>query len=144
MSTDHQAYFASKGFNSKDTFFRIQANQPVSQTLTPGAKSIDSLLDVNVVTLTGSTKKVDSTLAHAEYIISSGKPLSSLNIRLTMGSHHFDSAVSLNGAYVYSGGIYADYSGSKKYMACSLSAQYVSTLGPGTVSCRAGGVTLGS
>lgn len=43
----------------------------------------------------------------------------------------------------YGGGIYFNYYGKKRYLACSASTQYWTRMGPGTASSKAGGVTLG-
>lgn len=43
---------------------------------------------------------------------------------------------------VYFGGIYFDHTGKRKYLNRKLSTQYYNSMGMGTVSASAGGVTL--
>lgn len=46
--------------------------------------------------------------------------------------------------YLILGGIYYSYTGKSKYFSCSVTSQVTTTLGPTSVSSKAGGLTLGN
>lgn len=104
-----------------------------------------AIRSVNVIWYTASTKKINNTTGYTAYIITATKSgFYELNTKLTYGSKSKKSSVlPYKSPKSYGGGIYFNYYGKKRYLACSASTQYWTRMGPGTASSKAGGVTLG-
>lgn len=135
LSSQEKALYSQSGYNSTDTFFKEVTDQN-SQLRGWG--------NANVVTMTGSTKKMSSTTAKTTYVMTSGKPLLSINVRLTQSpkNRYFDSSHAPKST-AYMNSITSTFTGKKTYLTMKLSTQYTTSLGKGTVSCTAGGATLG-
>ena len=137
LSKEQAKHFTDKGFNKDDEYFTITTTQ---------TNPTGSTRAVNVVVLTGSTKKVNNTMSRTEYIISSSRaPFTNLNARLSLGGKKtVDAKVKpYKGTYVYSGGIYATYTGKRQYLGYKLTVQYTTTWGSKTASASVGGLTIG-
>lgn len=82
LSTEEADYFTSKGFDESDEYFTVTTMQEPPNSLSLGRNA----RAVNVVTLTGSTKKISNTQSRTEYIISSTQaPFIRFNASLDMG-----------------------------------------------------------
>ncbi len=143
LSEQEKEYFKDKGFDESNQYFTSEAYLPPS----PG----DLTRAINVVRITGSTKKQTNTLAYTEYVISAtsaGFLDLDLDCRLNMGNvKTVYSAVTPYGApLVYGGGIFSSYTGKSVYMTYKLTIQYTTyygTGGLGSQTVNVGGVTLG-
>ncbi|MBC1506494.1 hypothetical protein HCJ58_05825 [Listeria sp. FSL L7-1509] len=136
LSGTEKSYLSSKGFSEEEEY---QQTTIIKTPLKAG------LMSINAITLTASTKKVGATKGYTIYVITASKSgFLKLNSQLTYGTKRTRSAVlPYKAPKSYGGGIYFDYTGKKKYLPCSVSTQYYTRMGMGTVSAKAGGVTLG-
>lgn len=138
LTPEEQTFFLSKGFDKNDTFYSSILNSDSSDNL--AARSF-----ANALVLTASTKTITNTQGRTEYIISSlNSRMSRVSVQLNLGNvRNYTQTVNLNGALVYSGGIYFTYTGARGYKSVRLSAQVLNTFGLGTVYSSAGGLTIG-
>lgn len=104
-----------------------------------------NLRAINMVTIAAATKRVSSTMGYTSYYITSGKPiLTTATVVVYYGGYSKSSSVNVYGRPgSYSGGIYFSYSGKSQYFGCRVTSQVTTTMGPTSVSSRAGGLTLG-
>ncbi|WP_207871652.1 hypothetical protein DOK78_000045 [Enterococcus sp. DIV2402] len=142
LTKNEQDYFLSKGFTENDIFFSEKVYQ------TPDSSNTGEVqpYGVNALTLTGATQTVTSTMGRTEYILgSTNSMLISFNMQLRLGNAQtYNSAVNASNVHIYGGGMYYTYTGPRKYHTVKLTAQVLKGFGYGTVSCTAGGLTLGS
>lgn len=140
LTSVEQEYFLSKGFDENDTYFST-----ITTTQPDLADGVMTRAAANVLILTGSTKSVTNTQGRTEYIISSSNSrMSKVTVQLNLGSvKTYTQSVNLSSAYAYGGGMYFTYTGSRGYRSVRLTAQVLNTFGYGSVSCSAGGLTIG-
>lgn len=141
LSEEEQSHFLDEGFNENNEYFQ---NSIIQQ---PEIKEgMQQRLAINVITITGSTKKVSSTRGYTSYVITSAKPILKTITEATLsGYKSFPSTViPYNSPTVSSGGIYSSYTGAKKYFTVRLASQVTTTLGTSPAGSGAGGVTLGN
>jgi predicted RNA-binding protein with EMAP domain len=140
LTSVEQDYFLSKGFDENDSYFST-----ITITQSDLSDSIINRAAANVLILTGSTKSVTNTQGRTEYIISSSNSrMSKVTVQLNLGNvKTYTSTVNLSSAYAYGGGMYFTYTGSRGYRSVRLTAQVLNTFGYGSVSCSAGGLTIG-
>ncbi|AEO05471.1 TPA: hypothetical protein PNM72_000224 [Listeria monocytogenes] len=136
LSSTEKSYLESKGFSEEEEY------QQTTIIETPFKAGV---MSINAINLTASTKKVNATKGYTIYVITASKAgFLELNTQLTYGTKRKTSSVIPHKApKAYGGGIYFDYTGKKKYFACSVSTQYYTRMGIGTISAKAGGETLG-
>lgn len=134
LSEEVQQLFIDEGFSENDEF-------TVSSQLQTGGL----YRAVNVINLAASTKRVNSTMGHTMYVITSGKPILAANTIARYGSYNSSSKVDVYGRPgVYSGGIYISYTGKSKYFSVKVESQVTTTMGTTPVNGNAGGLTLGN
>lgn len=135
LTAEEQSYFKSKGFGEEDIFY--------TQNIEP--KDPRARFSANVLRLTASTKRVNNTMGRTEYIITSpNSAMYRISNRLSLGSaKSYTQTVKLYNSYGYSGGMYFTFTGKRQYYSVKLSMQVYNTFGVGTVSCSAGGLTIG-
>lgn len=140
LSKEYQSFFLSQGFSKDNEFFQTtEVQQPnISSEFSQRAL-------VNIITITGATKKETSTTAYTTYIVTSNLPMLEISTKATLKGHKgFESTVlPYKSPNTYGGGIYSSYSGSKKYFSVSLASQVKTQLGTASTGSSAGGVTLG-
>ncbi|MBF2600763.1 hypothetical protein IA929_12205 [Listeria seeligeri] len=136
LSNTEKSYLSSKGFSEEEEY---EQTTIIETPLKAG------LMSINAITMTASTKKVGATKGYTIYVITaSNSGFLELNTQLTYGTKRKKSAViPYKAPKSYGGGIYFDYTGKKKYLPCSVSIQYYTKKGIGTINSKAGGVTLG-
>lgn len=141
LSEEAQLYFLEQGFNETNEYFQ---HNTIQQSTSEG--NINQRAIGNIITITGSTKKLSNSMAHTTYIITSGSPILKASTQVTLvGYKTFESAVIPYGSpTVVTGGIYSSYTGSQKYFTVRLASQVTTSLGTVPVGSGAGGVTLGN
>ncbi|PXD11352.1 hypothetical protein [Listeria monocytogenes] len=141
-------YFRSQGFDeSNDIYYSTQL---VSEPETAQDKEVTNngllkLPRLNAIRLFTATKKSNATNAYTSYTITASRAgFMKLDSRLYYGTNYKDSQVTpYKAPKVYNGGFYLSYTGKKKYLPCKVSTQYYTSMGIGTITKTAGGVTLG-
>ena len=135
LTPEEQSYFKSKGFSDKDTFYtqKIEPQDPKTR------------FSANVLRLTASTKKITNTQGRTEYIITSpNSAMYRICTRLSLGSaKSYTQTVNLANSYGYGGGMYFTFTWKRQYYSVKLAMQVYNTFGVGSVSCTAGGLTIG-
>ncbi len=144
LSTYEQNIYLADGFTKNDTYYRSTVTLPTQNTNSIFSTSLFRSSGMNVVNMTGSTKKASSTTAKTRYILTSGRSLLKTHVRLQLGntSRYFYSDRTPK-ALAYSSSITSRYSGRKNYFTMHLTCQYYTSLGKGSLGCTAGGCTLG-
>lgn len=148
LPKDVEEYFRSQGFDeSNDIYYTTQlvSEAETAQNTEVKNNGLLKLPRVNAVNLYAATKKSNATNAYTAYTITATRAgFMKLDSRLYYGNKYKDSQVTpYKAPKVYNGGFYLSYTGKKKYLPCKVSTQYYTSMGLGTISKTAGGVTLG-
>jgi len=141
LSPDEQKYFQDKGFGEEDEYY----TEYVVQELPSASDDIVNIRAANVLALTASTKRISNTQGRTEYILtSSNSPVTRINMQLSLGNvRNYTQTVNVYSAYAYGGGMYFTYTGPRGYRGVRLTARVYNGFGAGSVSCGAGGLTIG-
>ncbi|WP_163652132.1 hypothetical protein [Listeria sp. PSOL-1] len=137
LSEEEKNFFEKEGFNTNNEYYAaISIETPINSI---------STRRINVVTCIASTKKINATTGYTTYILTASRAgFLDLNTRLYYGETYRNSLVTpYNAPKIYARGIYFNYTSKKKYLPCRVTTQYYTSMGTGTVSSKAGGVTLG-
>ncbi len=137
LSSTEKSYLESKGFSEEEEY------QQTTIIETPFKAGV---MSINAINLTASTKKVNATKGYTIYVITASKAgFLELNTQLTYGTkkkkHLQLSHIKLLKPMVEEFTLIIQER--KKYFACSVSTQYYTRMGIGTISAKAGGETLG-
>lgn len=140
LSEEDQSFFLSQGFSEDNEFFQ---STEVQQPDTAG--NFNQRAIMNIITITGATKKQNTTTAYTTYIVTSNMPMLKISTKATLKGHKGFSSTVLpyKSPSKYGGGIYSTYTGSKKYFSVKLDSQVTTQLGTKSTGSSAGGVTLG-
>ncbi|MBJ8050887.1 hypothetical protein JDS87_02380 [Bacillus cereus] len=143
LSEEQKQAFIADGYNENDEFFVSSFVQGNQANLANGGSQA-SLARINVITVTGATKKKTNTSATTTtHITSSLKPILKANIQITPnGAKKVAYSVTPNKKSVSTSKTW-HYTGKKKYIAVRTAVQVTTSLGVSPNGSSAGGVTLG-
>ncbi|ABK87358.1 TPA: hypothetical protein ACGXMA_003626 [Bacillus cereus] len=143
LSAEQKQAFIADGYNENDEFFVssfVQGNQ--ANLANDGLQA--GLARINVITVTGATKKKTNTSATTTtHITSSLKPILKANIQITPnGAKKVAYSVTPNKKSVSTSKTW-HYTGKKKYIAVKTAVQVTTSMGVSPNGSSVGGVTLG-